>query len=528
MSMVSDRTIASAAGGEARRLSASPMWRGIAVLAGALLMAWPAFYNGYPLLYPDSMSYLEDGRLVARAVFLHQLSADYGGRSFIYCLGILPLHWNVTPWPIVGLNAILTAYVIWLVVRSILPQQAIVAYFALIVPLSALTGLGWFVSLVMPDVYGPLLYLCIYLLVFAAESLSRSERLIIVLIAWWCVASHVTHLMLAAGLCVFLALPLLVAWRSALPRLRAIGWVAIIVGTAALAHLALHAYLYGQPSLNGKRAPFLMARVLIDGPGREYLRQHCGDVKLVVCGYLTRLPADANDFLWKLDGIWMTASPATKEELRREEMPLVMATLRAYPREELRISAAHFWEQLLTFGLWDYGPNAWVEQMFDKVLPGARLRYLQTRQARRELPDEFSSSAQEWTVIASLVLMGALGPFVLRRRNARLIGLTAVVLFVIIANAFVTGVLANVEDRYQSRVVWLLPLLAILFVFQCLANRRSGAESSNVLAGRRAKEVPDGTHFFPGDFRVSRGTRGRPRRSEQRRGRAPTGRHERG
>jgi hypothetical protein len=504
------------------------MWRGIAVLAGALLMAWPAFYNGYPLLYPDSMSYLEDGRLVARAVFLHQLSADYGGRSFIYCLGILPLHWNVTPWPIVGLNAILSAYVIWLVVRSILPQQAIVAYFALIVPLSALTGLGWFVSLVMPDVYGPLLYLCIYLRVFAAESLSRSERLIIVLIAWWCVASHVTHLMLAAGLCVFLALPLLVAWRLALPRLRAIGWVAIIVGTAALAHLALHAYLYGQPSLNGKRAPFLMARVLIDGPGREYLRQHCGDAKLVVCGYLTRLPADANDFLWKLDGIWMTASPATKEELRREEMPLVMATLRAYPREELRISAAHFWEQLLTFGLWDYGPNAWVEQMFDKVLPGARLRYLQTRQARRELPDEFSSSAQEWTVIASLVLMGPLGPFVLRRRNTRLIGLTAVVLFVIIANAFVTGVLANVEDRYQSRVVWLLPLLAILFVLQCLADRRSGAESPKVVAGQRAKEVPDGTHFFSGDFRVSRGTRGRPRRSEQRRGRAPTGRHERG
>jgi hypothetical protein len=471
--MLSYRTVGSAAGDEARRLNAHRMWRGVAVLAGALLMAWPAFYNGYPLLYPDSMSYLEDGPLVARALFLHRLSADYGGRSFLYCLGILPLHWNVTPWPIVGLNALLTAYVIWLLVRSVLPQQTVVGYFALVVLLSALTGLGWFVSLIMPDVYGPLLYLCIYLLVFATESLSRAERLIIVLIAWWSVASHVTHLMLAAGLCVFLALPLAPRWRSALPRLRAIGLVAIIVGTAAAAHLALHAYLYGVPSLNGKRAPFLMARVLIDGPGREYLKQHCEDAKLVVCGYLTQLPADANDFLWKLDGIWMTASPATKDELRREEMPLVLATLRAYPREELRISAAHFWEQLLTFGLWDYGPNAWVEQMLDKVLPGARLRYLQTRQARRELPDEFSSSAQEWTVIASLLLMGVFAPLVLRRRPVRLMGLSAVVIFVIIANAFLTGVLANVEDRYQSRVVWLLPLLAILFVFRWLENRRS-------------------------------------------------------
>jgi hypothetical protein len=46
-----------------------------AVLVGALLMTWPALYNRYPLLYPDSMSYLEDARLVARALFLPESSA---------------------------------------------------------------------------------------------------------------------------------------------------------------------------------------------------------------------------------------------------------------------------------------------------------------------------------------------------------------------------------------------------------------------------------------------------------------------
>ena len=72
---------------------------------------------------------------MARAVFLHRFSTDYGGR-FIYCLGILPPHWNTTPWPIVGLNALLTAYVIWLVVRSILPGQTILGCFALVLSLS--------------------------------------------------------------------------------------------------------------------------------------------------------------------------------------------------------------------------------------------------------------------------------------------------------------------------------------------------------------------------------------------------------
>ena len=441
-------------------------------MAGALLTAWPAFYNGYPLLYPDSMSYLEDGRLVARALFLHRLSADYGGRSFIYCLGILPLHWNTTPWPIVSLNALLTAYVIWLVARSILPQQTITGYFALIVPLSVLTSLGWFVSLVMPDVYGPVLYLCVYLLVFAPEALSRVEHVLVVLIAWWSMASHVTHLMLAVGLSFVLLVPVVFRRWWPRPRLRAVGVVAMIAVIAAAAHMSLHWYLYGQPSLSGKRAPILMARVLVDGPGRWYLQQHCVDTKLVICDYLNEIRSD-DDFLWKLDGVWQTASPATKEELRREEMPLVLATLRTHPREELSISAAHFWEQLRTFGLWDYGPNAWVEQMFDKVLPGARLHYLETRQARRTLPDDFSSSAQEWTVLASLVVLGVFAPFVLRRRSVRLMGLSAVIIFVVIANAFVTGVFSNVEDRYQSRVIWLLPLLAILYVLAWLDHRRS-------------------------------------------------------
>jgi hypothetical protein len=167
-------------------------------------MTWPALYNRYPVLYPDSISSLEGGRLVARAIFLHKFSANYGGRSLIYGLGILPMHWNITPWPVVALHALLTAYLIWLVVRSIVPRRTVMSYFALLIPLSLFTSLGWFVSLIMPDILGPALYLSIYLLVFAGETISPRERLVVVLIAWWAVASHITHLILASGLCALL------------------------------------------------------------------------------------------------------------------------------------------------------------------------------------------------------------------------------------------------------------------------------------------------------------------------------------
>ncbi len=447
-----------------------PIQRSAAVVVGAFLMTWPALYNRYPLLYADSMSYLEDGPLVARALFLHKFSDDYGGRSFIYCLGILPLHWNVTPWPIVGLNALLTAYVIWLVVRSILPQQSVTRYFALILPLSMFTGLGWLVGWVMPDILGPVLYLSIYLLVFAPESLSRAERLIVVLIAWWAAASHVTHLILAAGMCVLMASPIVLRRKSMRGRLRGVGGVAMIVLAAAAAHMALHWYLYGEPSLNGKRPPFLMARVIADGPGRWYLQQRCGDLHLAVCAHVHDLPDNVGDFLWGINGIWLSSSADQQERLRGEEMAFVLGTLRAYPREELIISADHFWEQLHTFGLSDYDPNPWIWEMVDTVLPGARARYVQSRQAQETLHEEFFNSVQDWTVMASLVVIAVWTVFV-RQRSRRVIGLTAVIVFVVIANAAVTGILSNVEDRYQARVIWLVPLLAGVLVLEWLDYR---------------------------------------------------------
>jgi hypothetical protein len=436
-------------------------------------MTWPAFCNGYPLLYPDSMTYLKDGSLVARALFLHRFSKYYGMRSFIYSLGILPWHWNVTAWPIVAFQALLTAYVIWLVVRSIVPRQTVLPYLALVALLSLLTSLAWFVSVIMPDILGPVLYLCIYLLVFARESLSRAERLSVILIAWWAVASHATHLILAVMMCVCLGL-LLVFWRGSMrPRARAVGELAMIILAAAAVQVTLHAYLYGEPSLNGDRPPFLTARIIADGPGRWYLEQRCGQVKLAICDYLHDLPDDPDQFIWAAGGIWQSASKDTRKRLLREEMPFVLGTLRMYPRAQLWRSAANCWHQLATFDLGIFDPNDWISQVFDGVLREGRSSYLQSRQARDDLPYEFFTSVQNWTVAASLGVIAVFIPRMWRRRPFRLVGLGMVIVPMVIANAFVTGALSMVENRFQSRVIWLLPLLAGVLVLDWLARSRT-------------------------------------------------------
>jgi hypothetical protein len=443
-----------------------------AILFAAAVLAWPAFYNCYPLLYPDSISYIGDGSNVARALFQREFTDYYGFRSLIYSLGILPLHWHVTPWPIVAFNALLTSYVLWLLVRALFQGRVLLHFLAIVVVLSLFTGLGWLVGWIMPDLFGPLLYLSVFVLVFATATLSVSERVAMAVIGWWGIVSHATHLMLTLGLFPLLVVVLVLQGRSLRESLRVVRAVAVALFLAVMAQVALNAYLDQGVTLNGNRPPYLLARVVADGPGRWYLQKHCGKSSLASCVELNNASDDAEEFLWGEQG-WVNASPEEQKDLRREELTVVLGALREYPREELRISAAHFWGQLLSYGVFSYDANTWIQESIEGSLPGQASKYQRSRQAQGKLDEEFFSSVQDWAVIVSLGVIGLWAAFGRRLWSRPLAGLSVIVAYVLLANAAVTGNISNVEDRYQARVIWLVPLLALVFLLTWLDGRFS-------------------------------------------------------
>jgi hypothetical protein len=442
------------------------------------MLLWPAILNRLPLLYPDSLTYLADGLPVARALFLHKFSSYYGMRSLIYSLGIFPFHWNKTLWPVAGLQALLAAYVIWLVVRSIVTQKLLWWYLVLCASLSLLTTLSWFSALILPDILGPILYLCIYLIVFARDTLSRIERAALIVIIWWAVASHGSHMIVATGLCAFLIFLSVLHCKFMQQRWRAICVVILVIALSAAAQVGLNKYLTGKAALNADWPPILMARMIADGPGRQYLETHCPDAKFAICEDVQHLPDDTDDFLWSDTGIWQTASAEKQARLQHEETRFVLATVRAYPGEQLKKSMANFGNQLITIGLDDFTAADWVLSYFDQAMPAEKSHYQRSRQASNALPLDFFSSVQFWTLLASLAVIAAFIPYLWRRRPARVFALCVIIISSVIMNAFVTGVLSAVEPRYQSRVIWLLPLLAALLILDWRGSRSlSGANA---------------------------------------------------
>ena len=169
------------------------------------------------------------------------------------------------------------------------------------------------------------------------------------------------------------------------------------------------------------------------------------------------------------------SSTETREQMLREEIPFAVATLRTYPRAQLTISGANFWQQLSTFEI-GFDPNEWMVQQFDEAFPSGKAQFLQSRQAGSDLPFDFLSMIQSWTVVVSLALIFAFALLLWRRWTFRLAGLSLVIISAVLANALVTGVLSTVEDRYQSRVVWLIPFLAVTFIFVWIAGPRAARQ----------------------------------------------------
>jgi hypothetical protein len=442
----------------------------IAVCLGALVMAWPAFYNGFPLMYPDTLDYLPAGRRVAQALFRHQMSSYYGLQSLIYSLGIFPFHWETTVWPVIALQCLLASFVLWFVVRSFVPQKTISRFLTLMLLLSLFSSLSWSGSFPTPDILGPVLYLCIYLLVFARETISRVERYALYLISWWAIASNFTYVQVAIGLCFLLASLAIFPSDARRKRLIPAAELAGVILLALGAQAGLDAFLYSQSS-DIVPPPFLTARLVGDGLGRRYLQSHCGETNWEICRYQNHLSGNSKDFLWKSSGVWMSATADSQKRIARQNLPLAIAILRTYPMEQFEQSAGDFWNQLMSFDLEASERHLVIENRIGKTLPRLQSQFLESRQAHDQLPRYFFSSIDYCVVIGSMLGIATLLPWLWRCRPVRILGLGFVIISALVLNALLTSERFMLENRFQSRVIWLVPLLAAMCALSWHASR---------------------------------------------------------
>ncbi|MEM7655105.1 MAG: hypothetical protein AAF399_03170 [Bacteroidota bacterium] len=432
-----------------------------------LALLGPACYNGYPLVFSDTGTYIESG-------WEGFVPKD---RPIAYGLFLLGSSLGLTLWLPILFQAIAVTWVLWESCRWVLPTMRIRLFALLVIILSMISGLGWYTSQLMPDVFTPLSLLGMTLLLLHRE-LPLWKKMLLAAVVIMAVNVHFSHYLIA-GLTFLLIL--LAKWRSWLPESMAqrIRWklaAGVLVGSLVCGSLVNYAYSDSFRITQGSHV-YLMGRMLDSGVLKQFLEDRCGQNSYALCPYKDELPANNRELLWNLDsplyqqGGWEGSRQAYMQILwgiARSPKHLGMFVYRGFTSGLAQLFQIDVGSGLITG--WYANPNSSPYQKVAKYLPHELSPYLNSRQNEnlwgQGLEIDLVQDLNRLATLLSLCIWGLLG----LSRGRRLSLPPAFTLFAwvvlggIIVNAFVTASLANVFDRLQARVSWMLIWYALMVV----------------------------------------------------------------
>jgi hypothetical protein len=502
-------------------------------MGAALLLCLPAASNKQPFLYPDTRAYLRGAEMgVVQVVapqrlrpWLAEVSTQeatspaassrqaqgaapttstsltsvqdkvvLAGRSVYYGALLYASHLAGSLWWTVAIQALCVAYLLRLLMVRLwgLGERH---FLGAVAGLSAVTPLAVYTGLLMPDIFAGLSVLAVATLAAYWPRLSLLDRVALAFLLLFGVSAHASHLaVVAAMLLAGLAARVFAKGWGRLP-LAAIAVVGACVSGALAAEWAftrIVTTVVGAPPL---RLPHPMARLVDMGPGTDFLQRHCSKADYAACAFVDNYPTRWVDFLFSRDprkGAFALADPQVKRAMSAEQLRFAADVVRHDPAGVAKGLALDVLRQLVKFrvDLWGYGR---VQPAHGQAgVPGDVFESMRASRSAHASNNERLTYATYLSAAAALACL-----LWWRRRGAgalaidldgeeRLRRLIGVALFGVATNAVVCAVLASPFDRFQARVIWILPFLAFSAV--ALAYRRGPDPVSHRASPNRSVE----------------------------------------
>jgi hypothetical protein len=263
---------------------AEPMWEAVAVVALCPLLLAGALWNGFPLIFYDTGAYMLQS-------FGDKFVPE---RSPVFSLFILFAGGGTSLWLVATLQALMAAFVMVQTARALAPRITLPMLLLIGAVLTALTGLPWYAGQIEPDIFTPLVVLCLYLLAFHARMLGWWRAGMLTFIAALAIAVHPSHLGLAAGLVIVLMIYRIIAlFRDLWPRVQLMLPISSLGLSLCLIFSAN--YLYTRHIFVSRAGPvFMFARMLQDGVVQKLLNETCPSSNYTLCRYRMVLPHRAD------------------------------------------------------------------------------------------------------------------------------------------------------------------------------------------------------------------------------------------
>ena len=412
----------------------------LAHAVGALILLWPAWINGYPLLFSDTNAF------IAQSLKGHFV----WDKPYFYGPTLIALHFKMSLWPPLIAQALLVVNALWLLTLS-LGRQTVSYLLMSCTVLAIVSALPWFTSFLMPDIFSGITVVTLYVLAFG-DRLKAWVRIWAGLLAVLSIGVHLTHLPIALACLVGVVL---FSIKRALSVLVAIA--------CAFGHwITANGLAFQQYALSPHGSVFMLARLAADGHVEPVLQAQCEKQEWKLCHWKGRLPTDSDDFLWKPDGpVW--TYPGGPIALSSEARQIIRESLANNPVGVGMSALQNALSQMTKIRLGDTLTSIWLDETVGKYLreyfpPEEYVRFQSSLQAQDKLIGYVTplNTVHLIAVVVGLILTIYLTIQAYRRGQKPLCALGLMVILGLIANGVATGALSKPHDRYQTRMAWLL------------------------------------------------------------------------
>lgn len=485
-----------------------------AVLASAVLMMIPALVNGAPFVFWDTAFYYaagdlitaldpraaivslqNDPELLTRTVssaesdrLLDRAATHLGARSVAYALFLDRATALVSMWGAAFFQCLFVAACLWAALRLVFGRAVTPWKFVILsLVLVAATPLFIYAPLLMPDILAATMIVLVAAQFVAHENAGPIGRIALAAAILVCLLVHPSHAPIAALFAAVAAGIRLLQTRRLGDAGRPTAWVFGVIASGIAVNASLDAYAEHRLGRDLQRPPLLTARVIDDGPGRIYLAAQCKSSPYEVCKFADRIlavPESAGNLMVfgltaKDGGVFLAEEIGVAEKLNAQNLAFARDAVLASPERQIVASVSNFLRLLVSFR-----PVSWpgTELTFTyESYAGARgwvgmsklLAYLPTRERCARTPSAWCGAVPLKSLrflyypvvgMAGLVLFAGVLRLLLRQES--LSRLDSIDLFItlvctgMLVNALVTGVVGGPFDRYQARVIWLVPALA--------------------------------------------------------------------
>ena len=430
-------------------------------LLATLLSIGAAIINGFPISYMDVGTYIDSG-------FEGYAPPD---RPVFYGLFLRHISLSRYLFLVVLTQALLACWLIRDLIRTFVQPQHVNAIFLLsVVMLVLTTSYSVVTSLLIPDIFTPLCYLALVNILWGKVAHPLTRRAYYVAFVFFIITQN------ASILSFLVIVPLLFIYFSLNKDWAKTKKCIHLFGSLGIAILLVGGHNYfstGKARLSAMSHVFIMNRMIEFGVIQDYLNKNCEPKNYRICPYKDSLQWDfifnKNSVVYKTGG-W---------EANRNEYNTILKDMlfsKEYGFTILKKTTFDAVKQLYTFDAYvdppllkgspPYGQIKW---RFDNELN----RYETSSQNQGTFHLTYLNALQRVVIVISsgILLFGLF----FKRKIASSILNKVIYTFIVfmLVNAFIASFFATVDARYQMRLIWLLPLFAVLNVYVWRTNRKS-------------------------------------------------------